>query len=48
MDGCPFENSMNNDSKLPIKNPDNGLMFGSENHLTGVMKRYYRIVCPMQ
>jgi hypothetical protein len=41
MDGCLLENSINNDIKLPIKNPDYGLMFGSENHhLIGVMKRY--------
>jgi hypothetical protein len=46
MDGCPLEKS--NDIKLPITNPDYGLMFVSENHLTGVMKRYSRIVCPRQ
>jgi hypothetical protein len=41
MDGCPLENSNDNDIKLPIKNPDYGLRFGSEHHhLIGVMKRY--------
>jgi hypothetical protein len=43
MDGWQLENAMNNDIKLPITNHDYSL-FGSENHLTGVMKRYsYRI-----